>query len=175
MKEIPSGKGGEAMRNEVLLSLLALALLLVAAPIALASVTKIPFTAQTILLPVSQGKSWTTPGDIQQAKGVVAEGNITGDITGTVRIVEDETLSLNTGQGVMHGQFMMTTTEGTFKGSFAGEVTGGIILTGKAVGQGTDTYEGQKIMGTYTGHVETTNGIPVTTLNLEGIILLSHV
>jgi hypothetical protein len=32
----------------------------------------------------------------------------------------------------------------------------------------------RKIMGTYTGHVETIDEIPVTTLNLEGIILLPY-
>lgn len=160
------------MKKTVLLPLLALALLFMTTPSASAFAAKTPFTAQAILMPVSQGNAWITLGDIQQAKGVVAEGNITGDITGTVRITEDETLNLNTGQGVMHGQFTITTTEGMFRGSFAGAVKSGVVLTGTAVGQGADLYEGQKIIGAYTGHVETVGGIPVTTLNLEGIILL---
>jgi len=143
-------------------------------PMVVAPATKTSFKAKMTMMLVNPGKMWTTNGSIQQIKGAVAEGSITGDISGSATVTEDEALNLKTGEGCVHGKVVMTTAGGTFEGSFAGFVTGFVNVWGKAVGHGTGVFEGQKIMVSYKGHSEMIDGVPTTIADVEGIILSPH-
>lgn len=157
--------------KKVLMPVMALMVLFAIAPV-LGRATKTPFTAQVTFISgsVSPGKMWTTKGNITHVKGSISSGNVTGGLTGTVLLVTDEALDLNTGMGVVHGKFVLTVAGGTFKGSSRGLVTGGTHFSGTFVAQGTGAVEGKKLMGSFEGEV--IQAIPVkVTLMLEGMIL----
>jgi len=154
--------------KKVLMPVMALIVLFAIAPV-MAPATKTPFTAQATFISgnVSPGKMWTTKGNITHIKGSISSGNVTGGLSGTVLVVTDEALDLNTGMGVLHGKFVLTVVGGTFKGSFRGLVTGGIHLSGTVVAQGTGAVEGKKLMGSFEGEAI----LVKVTLMLEGMIL----
>jgi len=162
------------MKKAVLIPLATLALFFLTTPTAMAPATKTPFTARMTLTPVSQGKVWITPDGIQQVRGAIATGYITGNITGSLKVIEDSTFNLTTGEGSSHGKVVITTPDGTFEGIFTGTTTGYYYFSGKAMGHGTGAYEGQKIMGTYEGHAEIIDGVPTAIADIEGIILSPH-
>jgi len=159
------------MKKRVLIPLVVLALFFTATPMVAAPATKTTFAAEMTLKIVYPGRVWTTRDGIRQVKGAVAEGNIIGDLTGSLRLTEDSTLDLNTGEGFSHGKVVMTTAVGTFEGSFVGVTTAYLFISGKALGHGTGAYEGQKIMASFEGHGEMINGVPTTIASIEGIIL----
>jgi hypothetical protein len=157
----------------LLIPIIAFLTLFAVAPIMAAPVTKTPFTAEATFITgnVSPGKMWTTKDNILQVRESISAGNVTGDITGTVLLVEGETLDMNTGLGVNHGKFTITVAEGTYEGSFRSTFTG-LNFTGTFVGKGTGTLEGQKIKGSYEGqvtYIDTT--IPLAHMTINGIIL----
>ena len=162
------------MKKAVLILFVSLALFFMLTPLVAAPATKTPFAGEMTMMLVYPGKVWTTADGIEQVKGAVAEGSITGDISGSMAVTEDETLDLNTGEGYVHGKVVMTTAEGTFEGSFVGFITDYYYMRGKAVGQGTGAYEGQKMMASFEGHSEMVDGVPTTMADLEGIILSPH-
>lgn len=173
-KKYPNLEEVKKMKKAVLILLVALALLFTAVPMAAAPATKTPFTAQATLIPTSPGKIWITSDGVQQVKGAIAEGTVTGDLTGSLAIIQGATLDLNTGEGFMHGKFTITTAEGTFQGSFTGVITGYFYTSGQAVGHGTGAYEAQKIMGAFNGYQTMIDDVPTTILALEGLILSPH-
>jgi len=167
--------GGERLKKAVLILFLLLALFFVSTPLVAAPAVKTPFVGEMTLTLVSGGKVWVTASGIEQVKGAGSEGSITGGISGSVTVTEDETIDLFTGVGYAHGKVVMTTADGTFEGSFVAFITDYINMRGKAVGQGTGVYEGQKMMGSFEGHqVLSEDGVLTTVLDVEGIILSPH-
>lgn len=162
------------MKKAVSILLVSLAVFFVSTPLVAAPATKTPFEGEMTTVLVYPGKVWITADGIEQVKGAVAEGSITGDISGSVTVTEDETLDLNTGLGYVHGKVVITTADGTFEGSFVALITGYYYVQGKGVGQGTGAYEGQKMMAWFEGHSEMVDGVPTTTSTVEGIILSPH-
>lgn len=158
--------------KKVLMPILALLVLFAVTPAVAAPATKTLFTAEASFIPgsISPGKGWVTKGGIQHIKGATSEGTVTGDISGTMLLVSDETMNLNTGKGTNHGRFVLTVDGGTFEGSFQSIVTLH-VFSGTFIGHGTGTYEGQKIMGSHQGEL-TVDAIPVVEMVLDGIILL---
>jgi len=107
------------------MSVMVLLVLFVVTPVMAAPATKTLFTAEASFVPgsISTGKGWITKDGIQHVKGAISEGNITGDISGTMWLMSDETVDLNTGEGANHGKFVLTVDGGTFEGSFQSKVT----------------------------------------------------
>jgi len=133
------------------------------------------FTGEMLMMVVDPGRAWITKGGIEQIRGAVAEGSVTGDVlSGSMTVVEDETINLNTGEGCVHGKVVLTAADGTFEGSFVAFVTGGFYVSGRAVGHGTGVYEGQKMMASFEGHLEMVDGVPTTIADVEGMILSPH-
>jgi hypothetical protein len=74
-----------------------LLMLFAAAPVMAAPATKTLFTAKVRFAPgnIKPGEEWVTMDGIYYVKGQVSEGNVTGDILGTLLIVCHATLDLN--------------------------------------------------------------------------------
>ncbi len=162
------------MKKAVLVLFVSLVLFFVSTPLVAAPAVKTPLTAEMTTMLVDPGKVWITADNIQQVKGAMAEGSITGDISGSIAITEDETLDLNTGEGCAHGRVVLTTADGTFEGHFVAVITDYYYVQGKAVGKGTGVYEGQKMMAWFEGHTEMVDSVPTTFSDVEGIILSPH-
>ncbi len=157
---------------------MALLMLFAVAPVMAAPATKTLFTAEARFVPgnISQGEVWITKDGIRHVKGAISEAPVTGDISGTMWLVSVETIDLNTGEGSNHGRFVTTVDGGTFEGSFQSAFTplspGQLRISGTFVGQGTGTYEGQKIMASSKGKLILSPQLPpVVEIVLEGIIL----
>ena len=164
--------------KKVLIPVIALLVLFAVAPVIAAPATKTPFTAETSFIPgnISPGEVWITKDGIRHVKGAISEAPVTGDISGTMWLVSAETIDLNTGEGAVHGKFVLTVDGGTFEGSFQSVFTplspGQLRISGTFTGQGTGTYEGQKIMVSSEGKLILPPPLPpVVEILLEGIIL----
>ena len=72
-------------------------MLFAAAPVMAAPATKTLFTAKVrfALGNIKPGEEWVTMDGIYYVKGQVSEGNVTGDILGTLLVVRHATLDLN--------------------------------------------------------------------------------
>ena len=162
------------MNKKVLMSVMALLMLFVVAPVMAAPAVKIDYEADVSLTIIDPGEEWTTNGGILHIKGVIAEGSFVSDlgIEGDMLKEFDLTLNLNTGKGTLHGKFVLTVTVGgvgTLKGSFMGIITDYDELAGTVVGHGTGDFEGAKTMGTWEGEVDF--GLGTIENTLDAIIL----
>ena len=147
------------MNKKVLMPAIALLLLLIVAPAIAAPAAKIPYTADVRLEITSPGKHWTTKGGILHVKGLIAEGSFDsadlGIVGATMWKKLDYTLNTITGEGTMHGKFVLTVDGmGTLEGSFRDKITDSTHLTGTVVGQGTGGFTGWKTMGTWYGDIK---------------------
>lgn len=159
--------------KKLMAAIIALLVLLMATPVMAAPATKTPFRAAGSFIPgiIDTGKVWITKDGIQHVKGAISEGTVSGDISGTFRLVSYETVNLNTGDGTNHGKFtLIVNGEDTFEGSFQSTVTMN-TFSGTFVGRGTGMYRGQKIMGSHEGEL-VMDTIPVVEIVLEGIRLI---
>jgi hypothetical protein len=85
--------------------------------------------------------------------GTINSGN--SPISGsTVQATLSGTLDLNTYLGSYHGKWIITGQIGAFEGTVTGKVAVATVY-GHFVGQGIEGFEGQKIMGTFEGSVNT--------------------
>lgn len=156
-----------------------LLVLFAVAPVMAAPATKTPFTAHATFIAgnISPGTMWarTTELKIIQIRGITSTGNITGDISGSVLLVADETFDMSTGLGLNHGELFVVTVGGTYEGSFQSMYTGLLSFTGTFVARGTDTLEGQILIGSYEGELTWPEAIPVVPpvvhMTIEGVIL----
>jgi hypothetical protein len=162
------------VKKAVLFLFVLLVSFFVLTPLVSASAVKTPVTGVMTVMLVDPGKVWITADGIEQVKGARGEGSITGDISGSITVIEDETIDLNTGLGWVHGKVVMTTADGTFEGHFVAVITDFYDIQGRAVAMGTGVYEGQKMMGSFVGHSVMVDDVPVTVSNVEGIILSPH-
>ena len=170
------------MKKTVLWLVVAFSVLCAAAPVMAAPAAKIPFTAEAGFGfgNVSPGTQWITADGIYHFKGAVSTGNVSihsalGDMVGTMRMVHDLALDLNTGLGDCHGKFVITVfgVVGTFEGSEHGThtVTDRHYISGGLVAHGTGVFDGLKIMASYTGAIVTIDTHQVTLADIEGILL----
>lgn len=160
--------------KKVLISVMALLVVFAVVPVMAAPATKTPFAAASFVpRSVSLGKGWITEGGIQQVKGAISEGDVTGDISGSMWIASYETVNLNTGKGNNHGKFVLTVDGGTFEGSFR-SVVRPLGFSCTFAGQGTGICRGLKIMGSHEGVLTVVDTTPVVIMTLEGIILSQH-
>jgi len=146
------------MNKKVLMPAMALLVLVIVAPVMAAPAAKIPYTADVRLEITSQGEGWTTEGGILHVKGLIAEGSFDsaglGIFDATMWKKLDYTLNMITGEGTMHGKFVLTVDGmGTFEGSFRDKITDFTHLSGTVVGQGTGGFAGWKTMGTWYGDI----------------------
>jgi hypothetical protein len=123
--------------------------------------------------PISPGKSWITKGGISHIKGEVSEGTLSGDISGDILMIGDETFNLKTGKGTLHTKWIITMSSGTFEGTLVGFMTATGLTTyhfsGTFTGCGTGAYKGQKLKGSFAAD-GTMNEYPLI-ISLEGIVL----
>lgn len=174
--------------KKALMSLTTLLVLFVIVPVVITPVmaapaTKTPFTSEVSFVfgNIDEGRVWTTEDGILHIKGAVSEGTTCmhvvgiGDIQGTIMVVHDLTIDLNTGEGGCHGKFVVTVVGvGTFEGSEHGIHT--IIgdyhgISGKVVAQGNGMFEGLKMMGSYEGEIVTVDTQQVVEMAMEGTLL----
>jgi hypothetical protein len=170
------------VKKIVLMFAVAFSVLLTATPVMAAPATKIPFTAEAGIGfgNVSPGTEWITPDGIYHFKGAVSTGNVSihsalGDMVGTMRMVHDLALDLNTGLGDCHGKFVITVfgVVGTFEGSEHGThtVTDQHYVSGGLVAHGTGVFAGFKMMASYTGEIITIDTRQVVVADMEGTLL----
>jgi hypothetical protein len=146
------------MKKKILMPVIALLALFVVAPVTAAPAAKIPYTADVSLEITSQGEYWTTEGGLLHVRGLIAEGLFNsadlGIVDATMWKKLDYTLNTVTGEGTMHGKFVLTVGEaGTFEGSFRDRITDFTHLSGTVVGQGTGAFAGWKTMGIWYGDI----------------------
>jgi len=128
------------------------------APVTAAPATMIPYTADVSLEITYEGEDWTTKGGILRVKGLIAEGLFNSAdleiVDATMWKKLDYTLNTATGEGTMHGKFVLTVGEaGSFEGSFRDKITDFTHLSGTVVGQGTGAFAGWKTMGIWYGDI----------------------
>ena len=157
--------------RKILIPVMALLVLFVVAPVTTAPATKTPYTANVRLQITDPGKAWTTKGDILHVKGLIAEGLFNSSELGIVNAAMwkklDFTLDTITGNGTMHGRFVLAVEAGTLEGSFRDKITDSTHLAGTVVGQGTGAFEGVKTIGTWEGDIMGTEIVNV----LDAILL----
>jgi len=158
--------------KRVLIPVTVLLVLFAVAPVMAAPATKTPFTAEAHFITgnVDPGETRTTKGNIVQIRNSTSTGTVTGDISGTLLFVQDQTLDMNTGLGVNHGKFVITVVGGTYEGSFRSMFTG-LSFTGTFVAQGTGTVEGQILMGSYEGQITIVDTSHHVQMTIDGVIL----
>ena len=127
-----------------------------------ATKTSVTFTDSVVSTGAPE-RVWTSDDQILHVRGQPQTTVVAGDLTGTIQLVVNLNLDLTTGNGELFGTFTLTTTTGTWAGSFRGELTA-TGASGTFVGQGDD---GTKIMGSFTS-----TG-PTSFLN-EAVILDPH-
>jgi len=159
------------------LVLIAWLVLCMAAPATAAPAARAAFSAQTtvtdgnIITPPEDIKWWITQDNIMQIKRVETESELTGTISGRVRLEISQSLNMDALEGAAHGKFVLTATEGTFQGSFSGQITD-LSISGTFVAHGTGAYEGQKIMGSVEVEVTPADVImPNFQMTMNGILL----
>jgi len=167
--------------KKVLIPVIALLVLFAVTPVMAAPATKIPFTAEASLGfgNVSLGKEWTTDDGIYHFKGAVSTGDISihsvlGDMIGTMMMVHDLALDLNTGLGDCHGKFVITVVGvGTFEGSEHGAhtITDQHHIAGMLLAHGTDGFAGLKMTASYEGEIITVDTQQVVVAEIEGMLL----
>ena len=156
-----STRGGDMRRMTRTLSLgLLVALFGLLPSIAIAGVTKTPFTATITLTEVGAPDRVWESGPILHVRGEPNEGTVTGDLTGTVSIVNNYNLDPRTISGPGWGTFVIATADITWEGTYRSKLEGGLNM-GTFVGHGDDA---SRIKGSFaqTGEVEFT---------LEGVII----
>jgi hypothetical protein len=146
------------MDKKALMPAIALVALLIVVPVIAAPAAWIPYTADVRLEVTSPGKVWTTEGGILHVKGLIAEGSFDSADLGisdaTMWKTIDYVLNMITGEGTMHGKFILTVDGmGTLEGSFRDKITESTHLSGTVVGQGTGGFAGWKTMGTWYGDI----------------------
>jgi len=160
------------LNKKIVIPVMALLVLFVVAPVMAAPATKTPFTAAITLTFLPTENQWITEDGIYHVKEQVAEGTVTGDVSGEMQLVRHMILDLNTGEGSCHGKFVVTVDGGTFEGSEQSEITNYAALpdgiSGTLVAHGTGDYVGLKMMGSFEGGLIEENIVQAT---LEGIIL----
>jgi hypothetical protein len=115
------------------------------------------FTATEVLDPDLPGdaKVWRDEEGVFHVRDNPRTGVVTGDITGTIAIVENRNVDTNTGTGDFFGTFTLTTAEGSWSGHFSGTVGsaggGAGVLTLELIGQGSGGLEGTKLSATSVG------------------------
>ncbi|MCW3976451.1 MAG: hypothetical protein NWE77_00800 [Candidatus Bathyarchaeota archaeon] len=146
------------MKKKVLMPVIALLALFAVAPTSAAPAAKTPYTAEVSLAITSQGEYWTTKDGILHVRGLIAEGLFNsadlGIVDATMWKKLDYTLNTATGEGTMHGKFVLTVGEvGIFEGSFRDMITDFTHLSGTVVGQGSGAFAGWKTMGIWYGDI----------------------
>lgn len=167
--------------KRALIPVTTLLMLFVVTPVIAAPAAKIPFTSEVNIGfgSVSLGKEWTTEEGIYHFKGAISEGtaeihSILGDMSGTMMMVHDLALDLNTGHGQCHGKFVLTVDGmGTFEGSEHGThtITDGHYIAGGLVAKGTGMFEGLKMMALYEGEIFTVDTHQEVVAEMEGTLL----
>ncbi len=151
------------MRRGIKLVLTAVVVAVVVAGPALATSTKTPFSASTTVTEVDPGNTWMS-GHIFHIRGEIDEGPVSGDLVGSITLVINANIDLNSGMGRTFGNFTLATSDVTWEGSFSGAITGETSSEGRFIGQGTD---GTKLKGAFTQ-------VSADTFDLEGTILSPH-
>ncbi len=102
-------------------------------------------------------------------------------MSGTMTMIHDLALGLNTGLGECHGKFVITIVVdtivvGTFEGSEHGThtITDHHHISGKLVAKGTGMFDGMKMMGSYEGEIITVDMQQVAVAEIVGILLSPH-
>ena len=156
-----STRGGDMRRMSKTFSLGLLGVLLGLLPsIAIAGVTKTPFTATITLTEVGEPQRTWESGPIVHVREEPNEGTVTGDLTGTVSIVNNYNLDPRTISGPGWGTFVIATADVTWEGTYRSKLEGGLNM-GTFVGHGDD---GSRLKGSFTQ----TSEIQFT---LEGVII----
>jgi hypothetical protein len=109
--------------------------------------TKTPVTfTDTVVSTGAPERAWTSDDGVLHVRGQPETTAVAGDLTGTFQLVANVNLDLPRGSGELFGKFTLTTTSGTWVGSFNGKITP-TGVSGTFVGQGGD---GSKIHGSFT-------------------------
>ncbi len=104
---------------------------------------------------------------VMHFRGLPIVYSLTGEIiSGTLSAVVNANIDMTTGGGDNFGSFAITTAEGAWEGRFSGTYTAG-VPSGEFVGHGSGTFEGMKIMGTF-------SAVTPDVAMLEGTILDPH-
>ncbi len=167
--------------RKVLMSAMLLLVLSVVIPVMATRATKIPFTSEASVGfgNIYPGKTWVTEDGICHFKGVISEGtaevhSVFGDMSGTLMIIHDLVIDLNTGLGECHGKFVITVVGvGAFEGSEHGThtITDHHYVSGNLVAKGTGMFEGLKMMASYEGEVITVDTQQVMEVTMTGTML----
>ncbi len=145
------------MNKKIMMPFMILLAFFAAAPLVAAPAVVVPYTADVSLAVIDPGESWTL-GGILHVRGLIAVGTFDSadlDISGAAMWKKlDYTLNTITGQGTMHGIFVLTVDgAGSFEGSFRDRITDSTHLAGTVVGQGTGAFAGVKTMGIWYGDI----------------------
>ncbi|UCE96037.1 MAG: hypothetical protein JSV51_10165 [Candidatus Bathyarchaeota archaeon] len=145
------------MNKKILLPFMALLMFFAVKPLVAAPAVRVPYIADVSLVITDPGVSWAM-GDILQVRGLIAVGTFDsaelGIFGATMWKKLDYAFNTMTGNGTMHGKFVLTVDgAGTFEGSFRDRITGYTHLAGTVVGHGTGAFEGAKTMGIWYGEI----------------------
>ena len=141
---------------------------------AVATMTPVTFTDFTPPQTATFERRWIDDQNVFHVRGLTVFGQVSGDISGTFKVVVDENIDLATLTGDVSGSFVLTTDVGAWSGHSNGTFTGpgcsGPCSLSQLVGQGSGGLEGTKIMFT---SANTPNLPPGTGMDM-GVILNPH-
>jgi hypothetical protein len=110
---------------------------------ALAKATSTPFTATAVCTTtIDPGTFWVS-GNIGHIRNMVVDEAVTGDLVGTLTVVENDNFAIGGLQDETFGTFTLVTSTTTYTGTFAGGVP-----PGSQVGSSSGTLEAQGTDGT---------------------------
>lgn len=149
--------------KKVMIPVITLLLLFAVAQVVAEPATKILFTGSVSFGfgNVSPGEEWITNDGVYHVKGAVSQGeaevhSALGTMIGTMIIVHDLALDLNTGLGDCHGKAVIAVPGvGTFEGSEHGShmITDRHYISGGIVARGTGEFDGLMMKGAYEGEI----------------------
>lgn len=168
------------VRNVSTLVIVLLALSVVTPGIVHATATRSEFTGSLSMIATAPGDLYFLKSGIMRQVGAEVSGNVIGSderATGTLSIVLNAVVNLNTGEGVALGSFTLTNAGGAFEGRFTVKDTDYVLFEGALEGHGTGGYKGLLLKLEMTGidlyrdADPDTNGI---TADTAGYIVSAH-
>lgn len=115
--------------------------------------TKTPVDFWEVVCLVDPGIEWLDDDGVLHIRGRISQGTFYDaedfTVVGSDAIIANANIDLATGNGAFFGTwsavYLPASATGTFDGAWNARLTGGIALSGKAVGQGTGELRGMKM------------------------------
>ena len=110
----------------------------------LAAPTTTPFSVSGTLAITDPGTQWVSEDGIGHIRDQTQSGLVSGDVTGSITVTGKSNVEVATETGSGSGRFTLTTSDGTWEGSFHGTFAAG-VFSGKLMARGSGVWEGMRL------------------------------